>query len=181
MNIKVFITSLIFTVVFRLIKIFPNNDPIMGFILPQTRSSALKPAIFAFSAMFIFDFFTSGIGIWTIVTATVYAGLAILFSFFFKKIKKAKISQYLTASVIGVLIFDIITGPLVSYFFYGQALWLVTLAQVPFTFYHLISATTYVIILAPIFDLDIRLQYVNYKNKFISQFILMFNFLRFLK
>lgn len=153
----------------------------MGFILPQTRSSAIKPAIFAFSAMFIFDFLTSGIGLWTWVTAITYASIAVLFSFFFKRIKKAKISQYVSASIIGVLIFDIITGPIMSSFLFNQPLWFVILGQIPFTIYHLISATTYVVILAPVFDLDIRKQYSDYKNLLVSRFIMLFNFLRFFK
>lgn len=181
MKIKVFLTSLLFTIIFRLIRFFPNNDPIMGFMLPQARTSIIKPMIFTFSAMFIFDFLTSGIGMWTWVTAITYAIIALLISFFFKKIKKAKISQYFGASVIGILIFDIITGPLMSTFLFGQSIWLVTLGQIPFTIYHLVSGVTYVIILAPVFDLDIREQYISYKNKLVSQFIIVVNFLRFLK
>lgn len=181
MNIGEYIVSLIFTIVFRLVKIFPNNDPIMGFILPEGRKSMLKSASFAFLAMFIFDFFTSGIGLWTWATALTYAGIAILFSFFFKKIKKAKISQYTLAGIFGVLIFDFVTGPLMSTFLFGNSFFITFLGQIPFTFYHLISATTYVLILAPIFDLDIREQYINYKNQIINYFITITNLLRFYK
>lgn len=181
MNKLEYIISLIFTLIFRFIRIFPNNDPIMGFILPEGRKSMLKSASFAFIAMFIFDFFTSGIGIWTIVIASVYALIALVFSFFFKKIKKAKISQYALAATIGIIAFDIITGPIMSSLIFKMPFWISVIGQVPFTFYHLVSGLTYVIILAPVFDLDIRVQYIDYKNQIINSIITLTNLLGFFK
>jgi hypothetical protein len=161
-----------------IVRIFPNNDPIMGFMLPETRNSMTKAAAFAFVTMFVFDIITFKVGIWTMVTASTYAGLAILFSFFFKKIKKTKISHYLGASTIAILIFDIITGPIMSSIFFSQSLWLTVIGQIPFTLMHLVSGLTWVTIIAPAYDLDIRKQYVSYKNIIVNQLKTISNVLR---
>jgi hypothetical protein len=171
MNKIQYISSLFLTIIFRLVRIFPNNDPIMGFMLPAGRKSMLKSASFAFLAMFIFDFFTSGIGVHTWVTAITYSLIAIVMSYFFKKIKKTRVSHYAKASIIGILIFDIITGPLTSTFIFNQPLLITVLGQIPFTFYHLISGVSFTLVIAPFFDLDIRSQYVLYKNQIFDYLI----------
>ncbi|MFA5763503.1 MAG: hypothetical protein WC915_01695 [archaeon] len=177
-NIKSFISQVVLANALRLFRVFPNNDPIMGFMLPQARKSMFKAAIFAFSTMFIFDIITMKVGVWTIVTASTYALLAIGFSFFFKKIKIAKISHYLSASVIGILLFDLITGPIMSSMMFSQTLMLTILGQIPFTFYHLVSGITWVVIIAPVYDLDIRAQYSSYKNQILVQIKYISSFLR---
>jgi hypothetical protein len=177
-NVKSFILQVVFANVLRLFRVFPNNDPIMGFMLPNARKSMWKAALFAFTTMFIFDMITMKVGVWTVVTASVYALIAIGFSFFFKKIKVAKISQYLSASVIGILLFDLITGPLMSSFLFNQSLLMTTLGQIPFTFYHLISGITWVVIIAPFYDLDIKAQYSSYKNQILVQIKYISNLLR---
>jgi len=175
---KSFVSQVVLANLLRLFRVFPNNDPIMGFMLPQARKSMWKAAIFAFSTMVLFDIITLKVGMWTVVTASTYALIAIGFSFFFKKIKVAKISHYLGASVIGILLFDLITGPIMSSFLFNQSLLMTTLGQIPFTFYHLVSGLTWVVIIAPFYDLDIRKQYSSYKNQILVQIKYISNLLR---
>jgi hypothetical protein len=175
---KSFLTQVVLANVLRLFRVFPNNDPVMGFMLPQTRKSAWKAALFAFTTMVIFDIITMKVGVWTLVTALTYAALAVGFSLFFKKIKTTKITHYLSASVIGILLFDLITGPIMSSVMFSQSLLITTLGQIPFTFYHLISGVTWVVIIAPVYDLDIRAQYSEYKNQVLTQIKHISNLLR---
>ena len=174
---KNFVFSLAFTTIVRFLRVFPNNDPIMGCIMPSSRKSPYIAALFAFVAMFSFDLITSGIGTWTYVTAITYAGLAFFFSYYFKNFKKIRIKHYISGGVIGVIIFDIITGPLMSTFLFHQPLLVTTLGQIPFTIYHLVSATTYIFILAPILDLDIRAEFSEYASKIYNYFVTIFGLL----
>ncbi|PIN85091.1 MAG: hypothetical protein COV47_03980, partial [Candidatus Diapherotrites archaeon CG11_big_fil_rev_8_21_14_0_20_37_9] len=49
---------------YRFLRIFPNSDPIMGFVIPAAKNEKWwKAPLFAFATMFVFDFFTSGIGV----------------------------------------------------------------------------------------------------------------------
>ena len=178
MNVKSFLSRVVLANALRLFRIFPNNDPIMGFMLPEARKSMLKSALFAFVTMIIFDIITMQVGVWTIVTASVYALFAIGVSFFFKKIKTAKISYYLGAVTIGILIFDIITGPIMSSMLFNQSLMLTIIGQIPFTLMHLVSGLTWVAVIAPFYDLDIRNQYVSYKNIVLNQLKVISNLLR---
>ncbi len=169
-SLKEFLFGFVFSFIVRFLRVFPNNDPIMGCMLPQARKNAFQAAAFAFLAMLVFDFFTSGIGIWTYVTATTYALLALFFSFYFSK-KKVHYSTYASASIVGVLIFDIITGPLMSSFLFNQSFLFTTLAQIPFTLSHLVSGVSYTLVLAPVFDLDVRKELL-FKVHSIKNFLL---------
>jgi hypothetical protein len=160
MNFKEFVFGFIFTFVARIVRLFPNNDPIMGVMLPSARKNGLHAAVFAFTTMFVFDYFTSGIGVWTYVTASTYALLALSFSFYFSK-RKVHYSTYASSAIVGVIIFDIITGPGLSTFIFHQSLWFTTLAQIPFTISHLFSGLAYTLLLAPVLDLDVRKELVE--------------------
>lgn len=180
MRVISFVTRFIFGTVLRFVKFFPNNDPVMGLMLPSSRKSIAEAALFAFLSMFFFDYITSGIGTWTIVTSLTYASLAVLLGLAFSKIKTVTLKHYFLASVIGVLVFDIITGPLMSTFIFRQPLLLTVLSQVPFTIWHLISGVTYTISFALVLDPDIRSQVVLSvsKSRVLAQFRVLFGFLR---
>jgi len=125
-------------------------------MLPESRKNVFHAAIFAFVAMFVFDYFTSGIGVWTWVTAITYAGLAVLFGLLFKRIKQVKFVHYIGATTIGVLIFDLITGPGLSTIIFHQPLLITILGQIPFTLMHLASAVTYTFFFVPLLDPAVR-------------------------
>ncbi|MBI2597979.1 MAG: hypothetical protein HYW50_02175 [Candidatus Diapherotrites archaeon] len=153
MNILKFVASIVLVNSLRLVRLFPNNDPIMGVMLPFSRQKNLwSAAFFAFIAMFSFDLITSGIGIWTWVTALTYAGLGILFHFYYKNKKKVSMKTYLGSGIFGVLIFDLITGVLFGPAMFGTPMELAFFAQIPFTLLHLLSASAYIVILTPFLD-----------------------------
>ena len=143
---------------YRLLKFFPNNDPIMGFTLPFARrdkwwQAMLFPAI----AMTSFDLITMKVGIWTIFTTATYGLIGLLFYAYFKRKKRVGLKTYAKSSAIGVLIFDVLTGPIMSSYLFKMPLSAAVLGQIPFTIMHLASAIAFTILLAPVLDPAIRL------------------------
>ena len=149
--------SIVFCNFYRLLKLFPNNDPIMGFALPFARrdkwwQAVLFPAI----AMASFDFITMRIGIWTIGTAAAYGFVGLLFYKHFKEKKKVGLKSYAKSSVAGVLVFDFLTGPIMSSYAFKMPLMAAFIGQVPFTLLHLASGLAFTLMLAPVLDPDVR-------------------------
>lgn len=140
---------------YRLLRVFPNSDPIMGFVLPAAKGEpAWKAPLFAFVTMFSFDIITMSLGPWTYVTSSTYALIALAFPLLLKK-RKTSLKLFLWAGTLGVLAFDFITGPLMGYAVFGQDFLLTTILQVPFTIMHLVSAAFGVLIISPFYDAQI--------------------------
>lgn len=137
----------------RFVRVFPNNDPIMGVMLPFARHQKWwSAALFAFITMVSFDLITSGIGAWTWVTALTYAAIGIAAHFYLKNKEKIGLKNYLGAGIAGVLAFDFVTGVLFGPTLFGTPIELAFAAQIPFTLLHLLSASAYVAVLAPLLD-----------------------------
>ena len=153
MQIVRYFISLVFVNVYRLLRIFPNNDPIMGMMMPYARQdSGSSAAVFAFLAMVSFDVISGAVGYWTVITALVYAGLGFWFHERFKKMKTVGVKDYFINGVYGVLIFDVITGPIMTGLMWTGDVVAATIGQVPFTIYHLISVGFFSIFLSPVLD-----------------------------
>lgn len=140
--------------IYRLIRIIPNNDPIMGAMLPFSRQNPWVSGAFAALTMASFDLLTGSLGIWTIVTSLTYGFLGVAFGFAYKgmKNKKPNLLTYLASGAIGVLFFDFITGPIASGFFFGMPFWQALVGQVPFTILHLLSVSFFILLLTPLID-----------------------------
>src|SRR3989344_2540173 len=99
-----YVISLTFCTLVRLVKIFPNNDPIMGFALPFARKDKWWQAfLFPVIAMASFDILTAKIGLWTFVTALTYGAIGLAFYKYFKIKNKIKLTTYFGSGVVGVL------------------------------------------------------------------------------
>jgi hypothetical protein len=145
-----------FATLIRLIRLFPNNDPIMSSTLPFARQDKWwKSFIYVISVMFIFDIITNKIGLWTIVTSLTY-GMLILFSSLYLKNTKISLFKYISTSAIIVLIYDLITGPIMSHFIFNMTLLESLIGQIPFTLYHLASGIGYTLLFAPVLDHEIN-------------------------
>ncbi|AJF59622.1 MAG: hypothetical protein J4224_00150 [Candidatus Diapherotrites archaeon] len=141
--------------IYRLARVFPNNDPIMGIMLPFARKDKWwKAPAFAFLTMFSFDLVTSGIGLWTWVTAITYALLGAAFHFYFRFKEKVSIKTYLGAGALGVLAFDFVTGVLLGPALFGMPIEMAFLGQIPFTIMHLMSVSALIIVVTPYLDKD---------------------------
>jgi hypothetical protein len=140
----------------RLLYFIPNNDPIMAIMLPYAKSDKkYKAFLFPFITMVSFDLLTGMLGMWTLVTALTYAGLGLLFTQFFFKEKKIGILKYLKGGIIGVLIFDFITGVIAMPFMFGMSFFEAGIGQIPFTLMHLLTVSIFVIVVTPLYDKNI--------------------------
>jgi hypothetical protein len=140
----------------------PNNDPIMGTMLPFARKhNGLSAALFAFITMVTFDLITNRIGVWTLVTATTYGLIGFVFARLLPYFKRINIFTYLASGIVGVLIFDFITGPIMSTFLFKQGFITTLMLQIPFTLMHLASVTLFILIITPIIDVTI----INFDQK----------------
>ncbi|MFA6268464.1 MAG: hypothetical protein WC652_01505, partial [archaeon] len=108
---------------------------------------AYKAFLFPFVTMVSFDIITGYIGVWTLVTALTYAGLGLFFSRYMKKRienkKNIGLKNYLGCGVLGVLIFDFVTGVLATPFMFGMSFEQAFVGQIPFTASSCISIRIY--------------------------------------
>jgi uncharacterized membrane protein len=142
---------------YRLLRFIPNNDPIMGVMLPYARQEKWWAAgLFAALTMASFDAITGKVGTWTVVTSLTYGILGIAFHFAFKRMQKngSKIDllTYLGSGIIGVLAFDFVTGPVMSSALFGMSFAEAFIGQIPFTAMHLASVSAFVLLLTPVLD-----------------------------
>ena len=152
-----YLGSLVFCNAYRFLRIFPNNDPIMGSTLAFSRNGKWWHALlFPIIAMVSFDFVTMRVGIWTIGTSLTYGLIALLFFKYFKSKKIIGLKHYASGSVLGVLIFDFITGPIMSSIFFRIPFEIAFIGQVPFTLLHLASAVPLTVLIVPVLDPAIR-------------------------
>lgn len=143
----------------RLLKIIPNNDPIMSMALPfSRRTSATTSFAFPFVTMVSFDYVTGYLGMWTVVTSITYGALGLAFHYLLKDRKEVGMKIYLGFGIVGVLIFDFITGVVATPFLVpGMTFAQAFIGQVPFTIKHLVTSSAFIIIVTPLLDKQILL------------------------
>jgi hypothetical protein len=140
----------------RWARFFPNNDPIMAVTLPYAKRGRLAASLFPALAMVLFDLLSRRVGVWTLVTAGTYGLIGLGFSFAYaalgKRGRRVGPAVYVTSGVAGVLVFDFVTGPIMSstlfHMTFGQAF----VGQVPFTLQHLVSVSLYAVVVSPLLD-----------------------------
>jgi len=160
-----YLAGLVFCNLYRLLRIIPNNDPIMGFTLPFARQGKWwHSLLFPMAAMVSFDFLVGRVGVWTAGTALVYGLVGLAFYKYFKGRKRVKLKTYAKGSIAGVLAFDFLTGPIMSSFMFGMPFWVSFMGQIPFTALHLGSATAFTLLLAPVLDPQVALEVNGYAN-----------------
>ena len=78
--------------------------------------------------------------------------LAIMFHFTYKKIGTVKLRHYLGSGIVGVLIFDFVTGVVAGPAMFGMNIAQAAIGQIPFTVMHLLTVTFFVLLITPILD-----------------------------
>jgi hypothetical protein len=148
-----FALSLGLVTVLRLARLFPNNDPIMAVMLPYARRSRASAVIFPVAAMVLFDLLSRQVGLWTAVTAGTYGLLGFGFSWLYRILSRRgyKISSatFPLFGVAGVLVFDFLTGPIMSSVLFHMSFLEALVGQVPFTLHHLLSVAAYTLTVSP--------------------------------
>lgn len=152
-----YLGSLVFCNFYRLLRLFPNNDPVMGCALPFARQYKWWQAmLFPILAMISFDFLTLRLGIWTMGTALTYGFIGLLFFLYFKRKKKIGFKTYASSSILGILLFDFLTGPIMSSIVFRMPFEMAFIGQITFTLMHLASGIILTILIAPVLDPALR-------------------------
>jgi len=148
--------SLKFTIAFitcfflRLIPFRPANvEPIMGTMMPFAKKYGLITSVlFSFGSIMLYDAVTA-FGTWTWSVAIVYALVSIGATFYFKN-RDASRANFVIYAIIGTLVFDALTGPIIPSVFQHGNFWALTVAQVPFTLSHLAGNIIFAAVLSPL-------------------------------
>jgi uncharacterized membrane protein YuzA (DUF378 family) len=142
----------------RLLRIIPNNDPIMSMALPfSRRSSVLTSFAFPFVTMVSFDIVTGFIGSWTLVTGITYGLIGIIFHYYLKNKSDVGMRRYLGCGILGVLAFDFVTGVLATPLMFGMPFMTALIGQIPFTARHLLTTSAFILVITPLLDKQVLL------------------------
>ncbi len=152
--------SLGVTTALRWVRLFPNNDPIMAVTLPCAKRGRAAAVAFPVVAMVLFDVLSQKVGIWTAVTAGTYGLLGLAFSFAYAALAKrgraVGTATFVISGVVGVLVFDFVTGPILSSSIFHMPFAESFVGQIPFTVKHLASVSAYTLVVSPAMDLVLR-------------------------
>ena len=152
--------SLGVTIALRWVRLFPNNDPIMAVTLPCAKRGRVAALVFPIAAMVLFDVLSQRLGVWTVVTAATYGLLGLGFSYVFSALTKRGRSigaaTFLVSGVVGVLVFDFVTGPVMSSAMFHMSFGEAFVGQIPFTVKHLGSVAVYALVVSPVLDGALR-------------------------
>ena len=130
----------------------PNVEHILASVLPLGKKfGVLTASVFAFLSIVVYDALTAGIGSYTWLTAFTYALIAFLGTLFMKN-SPFKRGNYVTASIVGVLLYDAITGVFAGPILFGQNLSIAFFGQIPFTALHLMGAIIFALVLSSILE-----------------------------
>lgn len=147
-----YIISFISVLAFRFIPFrAPNLEPIMATIMPVSKAGGYLEAFsFGFLSIFVFDIFTSGIGLWTVMTAFSYGLVGIFAKYYFKN--RSGWKNYAKYAFMSTLIYDALTGLSLGPLFFGQSFMVALIGQIPFTLIHLIGNVSFAIVLSPVIE-----------------------------
>ena len=129
----------------------PNLEPIMASVMPIGKSyTKLSTFLFGFLSIGIFDLFTSGLGIWTLVTALAYGFVGLGSSIYFKNHSGWK--SYASYALFATIAYDVLTGLTIGPLFFHQSFMVSLVGQVPFTLIHLLGNVSFAIVLSPMIE-----------------------------
>ncbi|MCX6754503.1 MAG: hypothetical protein NTU81_01580 [Candidatus Nomurabacteria bacterium] len=143
-------TIAFFTVfAFRLIPFrAPNIEPIMSVVMPFGKVyGGLMSFVFGFFSIILYDSVTSGIGIWTLITALSYGIMGLGANYYFKNHSGWK--SYASYAVVATILYDAMTGLTIGPLFFHQSFIVSLVGQIPFTVLHLLGNVSFAIVLSP--------------------------------
>jgi hypothetical protein len=87
-----------------------------------------------------------------LVTAFTYGFIGLGFHFLLKDKKKVGLKGYLGCGVVGVLVFDFITGVVATPLLFGGTFLQSFVGQIPFTALHLATTCAFILVVTPLLD-----------------------------
>ena len=130
----------------------PNLEPLMSVVMPFGKVyGGLMSFIFGALSIVIYDSITSGIGVWTLVTAVAYGILGLGAQYYFKN--RSGWKSYASYAVIATIFYDAITGLTIGPLFFHQSFIVSLVGQIPFTALHLLGNVSFAIILSPAIEM----------------------------
>ena len=128
----------------------PNVEPLMSVMMPFSKKASKTELFgFAFLSILIYDFFTAGIGLYTVTAGICYGILAIWAGSYFKS-RKFSLKNYVMCSSIGIIFFDVVTGVILGPFITGSSFYIAFIGQIPFTALHLMGGTLFALTVSPL-------------------------------
>lgn len=128
----------------------PNVEPLLAAVMPLSRvMGGFSSFLFAALSIAAYDAVTSGLGIWTLVTAGAYGALALAAHAYFHA-RVGTRAQFVGFGIVGTLAYDALTGLTVGPLAFGQPFMGAVLGQIPFTLLHLAGTVLFALVLSPL-------------------------------
>lgn len=128
----------------------PNIEPLTAVQMPFAKRFGWAGGfLFGFLSIVFFDAVTSGIGVWTWVTAFAFGALGTGAGFFFGRRPPTR-KNFLVYAVLGTIAYDAVTGLSIGPLFWGQSFSEALSGQIPFTLYHLAGNAAFSVLLSPL-------------------------------
>jgi len=128
----------------------PNIEPLTATQMPFAKKfGPFFGFFFGFLSIVLFDTVTSGIGMWTWVTAAAFGFLGIGAAAFFKN-RSATRKNFLIYGVLSTIAYDAVTGLSIGPLFWGQPFAEALFGQIPFTLYHLAGNIVFSLLVSPL-------------------------------
>jgi hypothetical protein len=129
----------------------PNLEPVMAMTMPLSRVyGGLYAFVFSVMSIVVYDIFTAGVGIWTLIVAVAYGLVGFGASFYFKN--RTGWKNYALYAFFATIAFDLATGLTLGPIFFGQPFMSAVVGQIPFTIIHLLSNVSFAIVLSPMIE-----------------------------
>jgi uncharacterized membrane protein len=134
----------------RLVPFRPANlEPLLAIQMPFAKKyGSLAAFVFGFMSIALFDLITSGLGVWTLITALAYGFLGVASVCFFRKMKSSRLN-YAVFAVFATIFYDAVTGLTIGPLFFGQPLYVALIGQIPFTAMHVLGNTVLALTVSP--------------------------------
>ena len=128
----------------------PNVEPLLAVVMPfSTRIGYVGSFLFAASSIVVYDAFTSGWGMWTLITMLAYGALGLGSRAFFAH-RTPSALNFVGFSIISTIFYDAVTGLTVGPLFFHQSLMVAIVGQIPFTILHLAGSVLFAVLLSPV-------------------------------
>jgi uncharacterized membrane protein len=142
------------TLIFRLLSPFLglwNISPLMATELAGAKAyGPWVGGLYGALSIALVDILMGKSGTWTIITSLTYGAVGI-FGAYFLKDREANAKNFVIATIIGTLFFDLITGVFMGPLMFGQPWIEAIVGQIPFTLRHLAGNMFFAIALSPWF------------------------------